>query len=611
MRKKINFFCKNRLTNHTDCAILCAQVQEVALMNKEFIFGSDTFCFTYEESVDIRFSKESEHNNVTLYRIGFEWEKGINPKQISLSYEIPDVDMYTMWDPIDPLRNIHFGGKTTVSRLACGMPVKGFVSHQNENAYLISVSDVKTPLSLKMKSDCMRGTIHVGVDFFTMLTGPFKQYEAFIRIDRRKIQFHQAVYDTVKWFESFGYRNEYVPELATYPMYSTWYSYMQNITEEAVLSECRKAAAFGMKTVIVDDGWQTDNTKSVYGHCGDWKPVPNKFPDMKAFADKIHALGMKVMVWYSVPFIGKYAENYAEFEGMYLRYADNLNCAILDPRYKKVRQFLINTYTKAVLQWGLDGLKLDFIDRFQTNGTLTEEMDIVSVEDAVQQLLAEISTALKQIKPDILIEFRQPYFGPVVNTYANMMRVWDCPLDPATNKTQTVNLRLVSGNCAVHSDMMYWHREERPENVALQLYGTMFAVPQISARMDEITEEQKIVLKHYLDFWISHRETLTKGKLSVTFCENGYGSVETVYQKERMVMLSATNVLNIGNVSLTSYVINLTGCREVLIRNPEEKKLCCSVYDCMGNMLCKDCMTEKVLDQISVPPAGTLVVSQL
>ena len=114
-----------------------------------------------------------------------------------------------------------------------------------------------------------------------------------------------------------------------------------------------------------------------------------------------------------------------------------------------VREYLVNTYVEAAKKWKLDGFKLDFIDRFRTNGKVTPEMDFVSVEDAVECLLSEIHTALTKLNPEMLLEFRQPYYGPVVGAYGNMFRVWDCPLDGVTNKTWSTNLRLCLPNSAI------------------------------------------------------------------------------------------------------------------------------------------------------------------
>ena len=86
---------------------------------------------------------------------------------------------------------------------------------------------------------------------------------------------------------------------------------------------------------------------------------------MKRFVDEIHNLGMKFVIWFSVPFVGVMSKNYERFKGMYLGNRSNNDSSILDPRYKEVRDFLCDTYATHVESFGWDGLKLDFIDSFK------------------------------------------------------------------------------------------------------------------------------------------------------------------------------------------------------------------------------------------------------
>jgi hypothetical protein len=47
--------------------------------------------------------------------------------------------------------------------------------------------------------------------------------------------------------------------------------------------------AYNFGTVIIDDGWQKTR--------GDWEPDTKKFPNLRAQIDRIHALGMKAILW--------------------------------------------------------------------------------------------------------------------------------------------------------------------------------------------------------------------------------------------------------------------------------------------------------------------------
>ena len=67
--------------------------------------------------------------------------------------------------------------------------------------------------------------------------------------------------------------------------------------------------------------------------------------------------------------MGIYTEKFKDFEGMFLEGSgDDKTFFGLDPRYKKVREYLVGIYEKAVKEWKLDGLKLDFIDSFILKG---------------------------------------------------------------------------------------------------------------------------------------------------------------------------------------------------------------------------------------------------
>ena len=164
----------------------------------------------------------------------------------------------------------------------------------------------------------------------------------------------------------------------------------------------------------------------------------------------------------------------------------------LDPRYKKVRDYLCSVYVKAVEEWQLDGLKLDFIDSFVLKGKALEfdkRRDYQSLEDAIHALMTEVKEKLTSINPDILIEFRQSYVGPSIRKYGNMLRVGDCPCDILKNRFNAVNLRLTSGKTAVHSDMIMWNMEDSVENAALQFTSILYTVPQVSVRVDKLPED--------------------------------------------------------------------------------------------------------------------------
>src|SRR6266702_3583774 len=93
------------------------------------------------------------------------------------------------------------------------------------------------------------------------------------------------------WWASLpDYQPALVPETARLPMYSTWYSFHQQVMAAQIEEQCRLAKALGCEAVIVDDGWHTAGVARNYASTGDWEVAAEKIPDMKAHVARVHEL---------------------------------------------------------------------------------------------------------------------------------------------------------------------------------------------------------------------------------------------------------------------------------------------------------------------------------
>ena len=117
------------------------------------------------------------------------------------------------------------------------------------------------------------------------------------------------------------------------------------------------------------------------------------------------------------------------------------------------------------------------------------------------------------MKPDVMIEFRQPYIGPLIRKYGNMFRASDCPNSYLANRVKTVDLRLLTGDTAVHADMIMWHPGEPVERAAFQLLNVMFSVPQVSVRLQEIPKDHFEMVRVLHRLLARNRAVLLDGEL--------------------------------------------------------------------------------------------------
>lgn len=563
--------------------------------------------FNSEDSVKASAVLIDSNNGVDTYRIELDWEKETVPQPVNMKFANRCFDMHSHWSPVlRTQKHIPWiSSKAFESRLAYWMPLEQFTSKSGNNRLTIAVSDVKTPIRIASGVGMPSFNIETEITFFTSLINPVSHYETLLRIDKRDISFSDAIMQSAKWYSSLGYKNNHIPDSAFDSVYSSWYAYMQDVRYKDILKECRLAKRAGMDTLILDDGWQNKEIVRDYSTCGDWTPARNRFPDMRRFVDTVHGIGMKVMLWFSVPFMGWDAKNFSEFEGKYLYSIDKARCSVLDPRYKEVRDFLVSTFANAVRDWDLDGLKLDFIDRFKSDGKITPEMDFSSVEDAVETLLDEITSALRRIKSDILIEFRQPYIGPVISTYGNMIRVWDCPEDALTNRLSITDLRLVTTDIAVHSDMIVWSDGDSDESVATHLYSSIFSVPQISVKMYELSESHRQVLKSFLSFRNKNKDVLMKGKFSVKGIDCNYSYTESVLGDKRVALFTDAPIIKLSADISEYYVINLSGGNELFVTGDTEN-VKYEITDCLGKKICRLKKLSKSTRTITVPNASII-----
>lgn len=555
--------------------------------------------------------KEWAEGEILYAELRFVSAVAITPKAFSVTFSIPSVDMHSVWSPQTDANGMRKLGpnwkkKVTNSRFAHGLPVHSVLSAAGKNRITIAVSDVKTPLSIGTGISEERAELDCKVVFFTQITAPLCEYSAVLRLDMRDIPFYESIPHTVTWWEEeYGLRPMPVPEAAREAVDSLWYSFHQALDTETILKECRLHKPYGVKTVILDDGWQTENNNRGYAYCGDWELATAKIPDMRKLADEIHKLEMKLMLWYSVPYMGIRAKKYTQFHGKYLYVDQHRGIAALDPRYACVRQYLVQQYETAVRNWDLDGLKLDFVNAFRlTEDTPVDdpEMDVVSLEEAIERLLQEVTTRLRQLKPELLIEFRQGYIGPAMRSYGNMLRAADCPNDALSNKTAVLDLRLTSGKTPVHSDMLMWHPDEPAEKAALQLASVLFAVPQISVRMEAISLEQKEMLSYYLNFWQKNRKLLLDGTLRLWDPQAFYSKASAQLEGESITVLYTDTVVQKETEKTTA--VNCGPERKIYFDGFADAFY--RIVDCRGREVARGVLQK--LTALVVPCAGMVLI---
>ena len=558
-------------------------------------------------------TKSLAAGEIDEYEIRLSTPTAAVPPCFSLAFDVPQLDAHHKWTATADTR-VSLPPNwscASASRLCGSLPLVAFLNDLDRNRICVSSSEavrtVRVEAGLR-EEDCR---LVWKVTFFSEPEAPIDGYAVRLRIDRRDVFFGDAIREGTDWIVRTAGLSPVPPPAAAFePVYSSWYSFHQDVFDRDVEAECAEAAKIGMKVLIVDDGWQTDDNNRGYAYTGDWEISKRRFPDMAAHVRKVHDLGMKYMVWYGVPMMGAKAKSRDRFKGKFLWTKGGAwaGYSCLDPRFPEVRDYICSIYEKALREWDIDGFKLDFIDAigFQGADPAVKEnyagRDIRALPEAVDRLLKEIRTRLTAIKPDLLFEFRQGYIGPAIRQYGNMMRAADCPGDLLANRCRIANLRLTSGETAVHADMLEWNRDEKVEVAARHVLSAMFSTIQYSVMLRTYPEAHKRMIAHWLGFSVRHREALLHGAFRPHHFEAGYPWIEAEDGRERVVgVYVAGTVVPVDARPIPNFILNGTGAGDLTVDLASPAHA--TVHDTFGAQTAETDLAAG-LNRLSLPVSG-------
>ena len=152
-----------------------------------------------------------------------------------------------------------------------------------------------------------------------------------------------------------------IPETSYAPIWCAW-GYQRDFTAAQIEATLPKAKALGLEWAVLDDGWQTSE--------GDWKIDRAKFPrgaaDLRAFASRIKAAGMRPRLWFSPLAVDPGTDLLRDHGDMLLLDRDGAaqnvswwNSYTLCPAYPPTIAYYQRQVATIIGEWGFEGLKLD------------------------------------------------------------------------------------------------------------------------------------------------------------------------------------------------------------------------------------------------------------
>lgn len=328
------------------------------------------------------------------------------------------------------------------------------------------------------------------------------------------------------------------PEGAWEPVFCTWYAVHAAVTQDWVEKNAEVASRLGFRTLIIDDGWCFDVMKRVspetistwYEMIGDWFLSEKKFPDFENHRKRVQAMGMKYLLWVAPFLIGAKSELYKQLADI-VKPEYHEGCYTFDSSRKEAAKLLLGKMKHVIQDYGLDGLKVDFLDYIFPN--MEEPRG-----EYTTHFIQELARTIREVKKDALIEFRQAYATPGMLAYGTQFRAGDVPFDFIDNFHRLAQIRISVGDgVPVHADPAYWHPQESPENISRHMIASLAGVPMLSMDLLAISETEQKIIRHWLGFYQAHRETFNYGKWDVTYHQSGTAYAMVSNEKESIIIL--------------------------------------------------------------------------
>ncbi|MGN0871105.1 MAG: glycoside hydrolase family 36 protein [Victivallales bacterium] len=328
------------------------------------------------------------------------------------------------------------------------------------------------------------------------------------------------------------------PEGAWEPVFCTWYAVHAAVTQDWVEKNAEVASRLGFRTLIIDDGWCFDVMKRVspetistwYEMIGDWFLSEKKFPDFENHRKRVQAMGMKYLLWVAPFLIGAKSELYKQLADI-VKPEYHEGCYTFDSSRKEAAKLLLGKMKHVIQDYGLDGLKVDFLDYIFPN------MEEPRGEDTTH-FIQELARTIREVKKDALIEFRQAYATPGMLAYGTQFRAGDVPFDFIDNFHRLAQIRISVGDgVPVHADPAYWHPQESPVNISRHMIASLAGVPMLSMDLLAISEMEQKIIRHWLGFYQAHRETFNYGKWDVTYHQSGTAYAMVSNERESIIIL--------------------------------------------------------------------------
>lgn len=519
--------------------------------------------------------------NLSLYT---DFPSALPSFQFNIKYPLKLVDV--LWSS-RTWSNQSFINIPNYSRLQSDYNVVSALSQNNKNRLTLATFDNfegrYTGIDIQRDAD----SIVFSMNYFqhSVPDAELLEYKTQIFVNLCDTVYSDAIRECAQWrLDKQDHSSLKKVDLSLLPVYSMWYPLSRNIPVENVTYYFDSIASMGFRSVLFDDGWQ-DVVSFNVDTAGVWDPSETVV--VKEFMNMVHEKDMKVALWYSKPFIGAHNYVFKRFEGYYVQYITSSQ-PILDIRYPRVRDYLVDMYKNILSEWGVDAVLFDFLNGYYPDEHIivTEDRgrDFVSVRKALDSLRTRMRDELVYNNPEIEISQSFPSVGPLHTSNSKTINGFLGTTVLNDVREKLVNNRLMYGEYSPFMEVMGIHPRDPALEVALKFQSILYGTPYLSFFSYTLSEELRETVNFWVRYWIANKEILLQSDFKALNPVQRYSILKAGTERKQIITVyGRVSYVDMGYFSFeTADVINSSGYPQITLYGTPTGKIDYITYNHSG-----------------------------
>lgn len=344
--------------------------------------------------------------------------------------------------------------------------------------------------------------------------------------------FKDAIYfnanPNITWFEALtdysaavdaarDFKAHSVSDWALNPMWHSWYAHSDKIDEKQIRDDARRARELGVTTIELDAGWNMPfEVGYSFDSDGDYDFDAGRFPDARGMINTMHAAGQRVILHVGPLLMGKDCKAFPKMKDCKVMVGGN-QVAYLDPRLKKVHDYLLTSWENMFTKYDIDGLWYDFLEIPDRPDNPVAGFEVVAqdIHIAYTKLMIALYNKALSLNPNAVIIMRRAPANLNAKSYCTHVWPMDTPQDYNMNRRDIVYMKTYGPGVLTHACCTSWTISESDVNVARQMASIVFAgVPAFSVKLAESPVTHNAIIKAWLTFYDQNKKDLVYGQMT-------------------------------------------------------------------------------------------------